>query len=367
MKKYKLPILYTLTFLLSACFVYLGLTLMQKPKTSTPIRETEEEIPSKPLQITDNSINILLLGYGGEGHPGGTLSDVLMLAHIDVDTKKVFLISIPRDLWVDIPIRSDKSEFYKINEAHAIGTNDTLYPLKEPQHKGEHGGGNLAKTVVSKVIGFPINYYVGVSFAGFEEAIDILEGIEVESPHTFDDYFYPVKGLENETCGFTGAEIELFHRMYSGFELEKQFTCRYEHLHFNEGLNEMDGPTALKFVRSRHSDQFGGDFSRSQRQMAVLYGVKEKLFDLGALDNTVEFFEKFSGSLKTDINKNIVKDITKLVTDPKSYTSYEINLSTDNVLANSTSSNGAYILIPKDGNGNFKGVQKYIHDEMAKH
>lgn len=364
MGKIKLYFIYSFAFILSGIGSYLGLKLFDKPKIVTPVVSQETNTNSEPVQMTDNSLNVLFLGYGGEGHSGGGLSDVLLLAHIDTDNKKVSLISIPRDLWVEIPIRSDKSEYFKINEAHAIGMSDTLYPLKEPQYKGEHGGGNLSKVAVSKVTGFPINYYVSVSFSGFENALDIIDGVDVTSPHTFDDYFYPIKGMENETCNFSAAEIELFHRMYTGFELEKQFTCRYEHLHFDEGKNRMDGPTALKFVRSRHSDTHGGDFSRSQRQMAVLNAIGKKLIDLRAIDKSVDFFDKFSESIKTDLNKSIVKSLADLVKNPEDFTIKEINLSTENVLIDGKSSIGQYILNPKDGIGNFKGIQKYIKDNI---
>ena len=102
----------------------------------TPVPSVKSEI------VTDN--NILFLGYGGAGHDGGNLSDVLMVLHFDPIGKKAALISVPRDLWVDIPIRSDISENHKINAAYAIGGDDKKYGLKEPQYRGEAGGGNMA-------------------------------------------------------------------------------------------------------------------------------------------------------------------------------------------------------------------------------
>ena len=58
------------------------------------------------------------------------------------------------------------------------------------------------------------------------------------------------------------------------------FPCRYEHLHFNTGVQHMDGKTALKYVRSRHALQDGGDFGRASRQQRFLSAVKDKVLSV---------------------------------------------------------------------------------------
>ncbi len=314
-----------------------------------------------PESIEESStVSVVLLGYGGAGHDGGTLADVVMLATVNYKTKKVTLISIPRDLWIELPIRSDKKEYFKINMAHAIGVDDVRYGLKEPIYRGENGGGEMAKYAVETVTGIPVDYFVSVSFDGFKEAIDLLDGVNVSVPVSFEDHFYPVKGLENETCGFTDAEIDLFHRMYSGFELEKQFTCRYEHLVFTEGPMHMDGETALKFVRSRHSDTNGGDFARSQRQQALLTALEDKLLSLNVLNHPKQLVDTLSGTFRTDADLETIEEIISLLGDPEEYTVTTLNLSTDNVFVNSTSSEGAYILVPKAGIGNWDEVHEFV-------
>lgn len=316
-----------------------------------------EEIP--------NYKSILILGYGGEGHDGGTLSDVLILSVVDTKNKNIFLISIPRDLWVSIPIRSDLTKKFKINHAHSIGISDRAYPLKEPKYKGRYGGGELAKDVVAEVLGIPIDYFVSISFDGFSEAIDELGGVEVDVLTAFDDYFYPVKGLENETCGFSAEKIAGFHNKYSGFELEKQFDCRYEHLQFGKGKNSMDGSTALKFVRSRHSTQHGGDFARSQRQQALILGIRKKLLTDLSIDDVEGFFERMAKFVTTDIDLSVVSEFVEMGLSPKEFAVKSINLTEENVLISSRSSDGQYILIPKEGDGNWDAVRSYISSEMG--
>ena len=311
------------------------------------------------------SYNILLLGYGGEGHDGGDLSDVLIVANVDPEKKKMSLISIPRDTWVPIPVRSDKKENHKINAAFAIGGNDTKYPLKEPRYRGEFGGGEMAKHVAGQVIGMPIDYFIAVDFSGFEEAIDIIGGIDVAVPQTFDDYFYPVKGLENELCGKSPEEIAEVHSKYSGFQLEKQFECRYEHIHFDAGIAQMDGKSALKYVRSRHSEQHGGDFARSERQQALLVGLKDKIFSMGVLDDIVPFIDKLSHIFTTDIDKRVIQDAINTHGNLSDYTVSMTRLNEENVLQSSRSANGQFILIPKEGVGNWGGVHQYVLESAS--
>jgi LCP family protein required for cell wall assembly len=350
-------------FLISAISTYFILNVSKifvKPEV------VEKEKPRIKIDVDEKSLyNVLLLGYGGAGHDGGTLSDTIIIANIDTKNKRVNLISIPRDLWVEVPVRSDSKEWYKINMAHAIGVDDARYGLKEPQYKGEAGGGELAKTVVSDVTDMPIDYFISVSFDNFKEAIDILDGIEVTVPVTFDDHFYPVKGLENETCGFSAEEFAEFHEKYSGFDLEKQFECRYEHLHFDEGKTQMDGESALKFVRSRHSSQHGGDFARSQRQQALIVGIKNKVISLGSLDDSLKFFNKFTDVIRTDVDTDLVGSALDIIGNPNEYSINFISITEENVLVSSRSSGGAFILIPKEGIGKYDGLREYIKEEIA--
>jgi anionic cell wall polymer biosynthesis LytR-Cps2A-Psr (LCP) family protein len=344
-------------------FLLFSTQARQTAKTSAIWERAQSHTQAKPEKTT---FNILLLGYGGGNHSGGGLSDALVLANVNTTTKNVNIIAIPRDTWVELPVRSDLKESHKINAAFAIGNDDRGYPLKEPEYKGSDGGDKMAKYAVEKVTGLTVDYYAAVDFGSFERAIDVLGGITVDVPVTFDDYFYPVKGLENELCGMTPERITEVHALYSGFELEKQFTCRYEHLHFENGEQKMDGPTALKFIRSRHSDQHGGDFARGQRQQAVLTAVRNKFLSLDAINKIDEFFKEFSGLIKTDIKEMDVVEILSHTGNPLDYTPKNINIDTNNYLQNSTSADGQYILIPKAGLDNWEEIHQFLNNEIGK-
>jgi LCP family protein required for cell wall assembly len=335
-----------------------NLTEIGTPKTPIPyFGETKKEEDTK---------NILLLGYGGAGHDGGFLSDSIILLSLNKTKKIAYLISIPRDTWLNLPLDWENLKPAKINEAYAIGIDDLKYPNKKPEFRGKNGGGNMVKYAVNQITGLSIDYFASVSFDQIIKIIDTLGKIKVNVPTSFTDEYYPVKGLENETCGKTPEEMEALKQKYSGFELEKQYKCRYETISFEKGTTEMDGQTALKFMRSRHSPTYGGDFSRSQRQMAVLRALKEKLISLDALSKIDQIFPELSKLLTTDLDLATTKDLINFLGNPSDYQIKEINLSTENVFIISKGPQGQFILLPTSGFNSWKETQEFVKKEMEK-
>jgi LCP family protein required for cell wall assembly len=290
----------------SFCFSYFVLgKMIYKQKMVEEVDNSPAKTPTPYFGETkkdENVKNILLLGYGGAGHSGGTLADSILVLSVDTKSKKATLISVPRDTWIDLPTDWENLKPAKINEAYAIGLDDTRYPNKKPEFRGSPGGGNMEKYAVSTATGLSIDYFVSVSFDEIQKIIDTLGGIDVNIPASFTDEFYPVKGLENETCGKTAEEMEALKFQFSGFELEKQYKCRYETLQFEARLTKMDGTTALKFVRSRHSSTNGGDFARSERQMALLAAIKQKLISLDAVAKIDKLYPSLAKLVTTDLN-----------------------------------------------------------------
>ena len=113
-----------------------------------------------PTPDPDRSFSILLMGYGGGTHDGGTLTDSIIVAQFIPKEKKIKLISIPRDLWVPIPISVGETKMSKINAAYTIGLDDKKYPNKEIQFTGDAGGGQMSKSVISQVVGFQIDNFI---------------------------------------------------------------------------------------------------------------------------------------------------------------------------------------------------------------
>jgi LCP family protein required for cell wall assembly len=337
-----------------------------KPRpTDEPMSEANASpMPTPDLEKVKNKkdLNVLVLGYGGAGHEGGFLTDVVMLIHVDEAAKKLALITLPRDLWLSVPAIGINNP-RKLNSYFILKTTvPTNYPREKLKREEAFGGAFSTAEAVKTITGFEPDYFIGIDFNSYKAAIDSLKGIEVNVPETFSDNFYPIKGRELELCGKTPEEVtELSHKL-NGFELEKQFPCRYEQLHFEKGVTHMDGETALKFVRSRHSSS---DFARSMRQQAVLVAIREKLLTQGALKDTSAFFKRLIGFVNTNFDLEAVKVVTGNLPDIGEYKVVRINLSTENVLVTGTASTGAFILTPKDGLDNFAGVKNFIQGKLT--
>ena len=302
------------------------------------------------LKKDDDKINVLLLGIAGGIHDGPNLTDTIIFASIDPVQNKVVLVSIPRDLWIeDIKAR--------INVAYA------------------KGGISMAKGAVYKVVGQPIDYVVRVDFEGFEKAIDLLGGVEVDVLDAFDDYEYPIVGKENDPCGHMDEELDALATASSQLEV---FPCRYTHLHFDKGLQHMDGATALKFVRSRHGKgEEGTDFGRSKRQAELIKAVKDKVFSVSTLLNPAKIFSLYNvvkNSIDTNIKEEEFDDFVKLANKMSSSTIHNIVLDYGDKEKNRPGFlvhpgtldiyRNEWVLIPRIGNDDFSEIKKYVECEI---
>ncbi len=307
--------------------------------------------------------SILLLGYGGGTHDGGLLTDTIMLAQIRPKDEEVRLISIPRDLWSPIQIESENTENKKINEAYAIGSDDKKYPNKKTEFTGKAGGGEMAKYTVEQVTGIKPDYFVAMDFDGFVKIIDNLGGVDVKVNQTFDDPFYPIEELKNDTCGKSEEEMKSLEATMSGDKLEQQYTCRYELLHFDKGIEHMDGTTALKYARSRHSAIGGGDFNRAERQKVVITAVRDKVMNIGFVSKIIPTFQTLTRHITTDIDLTKMSELVSKAEEISKYKIISIALTDQNVLVNAKASTGQFILNPKLGENNWTEIRQFIEDK----
>ncbi|MFC1622075.1 LCP family protein [Patescibacteria group bacterium] len=292
-------------------------------------------ISAADLKEDGGRTNVLLLGSDKRktGKIESELTDTLLIASIGRVDHDVVLISLPRDLWVESPTGYHS----KINAIYAYGGNPEIMQ------------------VVENVLGVPIHYYGVVNFDLFKDVVDILGGVEVVIDNDFTDYFYPIEGKENSPR----AE-------------------RYETVHFEAGSQNMDGETALKFVRSRKGDNGEGtDFARSARQQKVIAAIKTKLLSFQTLVNPVklkELYDLYSNEVDTNITFSDIQNfyllsqqidfskVISIVLDDRSaadeggllYSPEDTELF-----------GGAYVLIPKTGNFSqlHAYVQRYIFGE----
>lgn len=325
--KTKLIVLSIFLFLIGAGLGSWGYTAFLNSRIQNKSVDTEVKAQERPVDFVESdqnvidlaseSYNIVFLGHGGEGHQGGSLKDSIILVHVESKAKRVVLISIPRDLWFS---------------GHKLNADPSI------------------KDAVAGITGLSVDDYISIDFDSFVATIDGLGGIEINIPKSYTDNFYPVRGLENELCGFSTEKVADLHVKYSGFQLEKQFECRYESIHFDVGVTTIDGETALKYVRSRHGD---GDFGRSERQFFLLKGLITKNISIDTITGLLKI-------VKTNLTVSKIKTLVNMFVSPLDYEIKTVHLSDANVLTASKSSAGAYILVPNAGIGNFEEIKKFI-------
>lgn len=330
-----------------------------------PVAFSDSGADDQPEEL--KPFTFALLGYGGAGHQGGLLTDSIMLVTIDPNLQKIFMISVPRDLWVSLPVIEGEDESYwKINAAYAIGSDDKQYRRKPEAYTGEAGGGRMAKDTLAKVTGLEVDRFVAVDFTGFKKAVEVLGGIEVDVRKSFTDPRYPIEGREDETCGKSEEEVAATATMPAHLA-EKEFPCRFEELYFPKGVIKMDADTALKYARSRHSAQDGGDFNRAARQRQVILAFKNKVLAIDFVPKIIPFVNTVSNHVRTDLS---VADMEAFISRQDELLEYEIvgialTTDDDNVLKFGTGSSGQSIVIPKTGLDDWPTIHDWLANQMT--
>lgn len=263
-------------------------------------------------------VNILLAGMGGSKHPGGELTDSMMVLSVDTRSNRAAMISIPRDLYVPIP---DHRVSTKINEAYSFG-----------QKESKGSGASLMSKTVASVLGIPIDYYMTLDFEGFEKFIDQIGGIDTNVDKAIYDPLYP----DEQMIGYDPFTIKA-------------------------GQQHLNGKTALKFARSRESSS---DFDRAARQQKIIKAVKDKIANLGFLSNPkhlVDMASVIGDHFRTNFTPSEMKRLAEIIKglDVSKATSKVLNDGPGGLLVSSRVSD-RYVLLPK-GN-NFDQIHSFSQD-----
>jgi LCP family protein required for cell wall assembly len=219
-------------------------------------------------------VTVLVLGIDERcDEVGPTRTDTMMVFSVDPVEKTAAMLSIPRDLWVEIP----GFGVDKINQAHFLGE---LYEYPE-------GGPGLAVDTVEAALGIEIDHYLTVNFEAFVQAVDKIGGIQVVVPETINDPSYP-----NNCYG-------------------------YDPFFIQAGNHEMDGQTALKYARTRAT--FGGDVDRAGRQQQVVMAVRNRVLRLDMIPQLLlgapEFWSILQQNVRTDLTLDEIVQLALLTKD----------------------------------------------------
>ena len=164
-------------------------------------------------------------------------TDSLMLVSINPAAASIGLLSIPRDLWVEIPGQEDRD---RINRAYFLG-----------EVRATGGGARLLQQTISWNLGMRVHNYVLVDFKVLVDLVNLLDGIDVTIDYTIDDQRYP-----DDNYG-------------------------YDPFYLAPGTHRLDGEDALRFARTRHGNN---DVLRAGRQQQVLTGIRDRVQSINFFD-----------------------------------------------------------------------------------
>jgi LCP family protein required for cell wall assembly len=190
------------------------------------------------------------------------LADVIKIVRVDYVIPQVTVLSIPRDLWVEVP---DISDHYgithaKLNQAYFYGTEGMGY------YDGPGFGAGLLARTLDLNFGIRPDHYGVINMATFEDIVNVVGGIDIYLP-------VAVNGEVGDPADNMG--------------------------YFPEGWNHLDGDEAVRFARIRKVDTV---FNRMDRQTQVLCAVREKLLSAQGVMNLPQIIHAFSDRVLTDLS-----------------------------------------------------------------
>jgi LCP family protein required for cell wall assembly len=280
----------------------------------------------------DGRVNVLLLGRGGLGHEAPDLTDTIILASIDPVNKTATLLSLPRDLWVNVPGYGKM----KINAAYSAAKYRYLGKIdnKSNDKKAIQAGFSLVDQTVEDVLGVPIHYHVLVDFHAFKQSVDTVGGVKVNVP----------EDLYDATMAWENNRNPLLAKA---------------------GMQEFDGTRALMYVRSRKSSS---DFARSERQRAVLVALKDKVLTAGTLSNPVKITKLMNAlgdNVQTDLNLNDMPRLYEIVKNISSDKIQSVGLTdADNNFLTTGNIGGSSIVKPIAGLFKYDEIREFVRSKL---
>jgi len=239
------------------------LPVFQAAATSTAISGPLPNLnPTQPFTV-------LLLGSDDDSKfvPGRLNTQSMILLRVDPSTKQATMLSIPRDLWVQIP----NEGWGKISWGY------------------QNGGASGAVAAVESNFKVHVDDYVWIGLNGLVKLIDALGGVNLQVTNPVLDDYYP-------------ADLNSAEDPYG-----------YYRVAVLPGATHMDGVQALQYVRSRHGD-VRGDFARSERQQQLLLALKAGASHVNVTD-LPQLANAFNGELKTSIGLDRLRALMSIAND----------------------------------------------------
>jgi LCP family protein required for cell wall assembly len=286
-------------------------------------------------------VNILLAGNSADdpGHNGANLTDSIMLVSIDTKNNTAFLLSIPRDLWV----QTDNNGWQKINDAYVDGQTNGFSAPGYPK-----GGMGELEQIVSQKFGIPIDYYALINYAAIKDAVDAVGGItvDIQSP---------------DPRGIYDPDID--------------YATHTVLADYSNGEHTLNGEQALDLARAR-GEAYGSygfeasDFARTQYQREMLVALKEKADSISVLANPAKLSslaDAIGNNVTTDFSLSQVHrlyDLTKPIKG-SAIQSLSLNDANGKDLLTNYDIDGQDSLIPALGINNYSAIQAFVAQQIS--
>lgn len=257
-------------------------------------------VPSGPVDFTRTE-NILVLGSDNRPELEAWRTDSIMVVVIDPDLRQVGIVSIPRDLYVDVPNYGKE----RLNAVAYIG--------EKSQYPG--GGPALARRVVEEQLGIPTQHYAIIHQDGLVKLVDALGGVTVN----LDCPLYEATPDDSSPTGI------------------RTFTLP-------AGSVLLDGPTAKKFATYRYVES---DFGRVRRQQQLIWAIRNRVLQASLLPRIPELWQALSDTFTTDLDLSAAVKLARLAVRLQPQDVHGMQMDRD-LVEDHTTPEGWQVLVLKD-------------------
>ena len=299
-------------------------------------------LQSKPLKMDANGrTNVLVFGTSGsiddENHPGANLTDTLLVLSVDQNKKNAYMVSLPRNLYIeygDTCLEGNSGKINSMYECFTDGNRDDVSELT---------GAKALQEKVGEVTGLDLQYYAHINWAVVVGAIDAIGGVAVD-----------VQG--DGSCGTSKYAVIDYNMDIS----------------YSAGLQQMSGEEALRFSRARGAaggcGLGRGDFDRQVNQQKVLKAMREKaasaetLTNLGKVTGLVDALGK---NLRTSFETSEIQTLMSLANNIPSDKIQTIDLKEPtNELIVGDMISGSSIQVPRGGTYDYSEITSFINKSL---
>lgn len=284
--------------------------------------------------------NFLIFGTAeddeGGAHGGANLTDSLMVMSVNQKTKDVFMVSIPRDLWVEFGTACLSGYQGKVNEVYSCYSNDG---------EDEAGGAAGLQRKIGSILGLDIQYYVHLNFTAVVELVDAVGGVDVT--------------IESNPKG-TGI-------LDRNFDWKCGYRCYYVKYEDGEKAH-LDGEHALALSRARNAaGGYGlaaGNFDREKNQQKIIKALREKALSAGTLTNlgkVTSIMNALGNNLRTNIDTKEIQTLMSIANETTDSAIASLTLvDEEDPLVSTCRVGTASAVCPLRGRYDYTAIQAYI-------